>query len=1189
MVSSLKETVEKYIEEKFEFDDASIDFSESKVEMVVRKDEVEKGSFQIKSSGGGIAEGYLYTTNIRMVCEEKEFCGNEVTIHFLFNAAGLEDGCVIKGNFNVISSKGEGYLPFVITIARSFIETSLGQVKNTFHFANLAKSNWKEAVQLFYSPHFPPVLTGNESRYFNIYKGLAKDFLNQQNVEEFLIEIKKKQQIEYLPGTTEITLSDPVDVREETISITKNGWGYVSLSIFVEGDFLTIEKERLTEDEFLGNLCNLSIYIYADKLHEGNNYGKVHFQYAYGGFDVPVTVRRKSANRENHYFKEKELTLQLMNQYMEFRMNLVNISAWIAQTSETVGKLVHLYEHNPVYRLFQAQLLITRERYNEAKWVLDHAEEMILKGHYASEVICYYKYLTTLYVREEKYVNEQTAAIEQIYRQQSNHWRIAWLLLYLREEYSKNPSKKWTLLEEQFIQHNNSPVLYIEAVYLLNSNPSLLQKLEGFELQILHYAARKELLKAEVMPQIHYLMGHVKKYSKRLFFVLQYCYKRTEDTETLQEICELLIKGGKVAEHYFKWYALGVRHQLRITRLYEHFMLAIPSGYDEELPKIVMMYFAYNCNLNYEKKAFLYANIMRHADILPEMVRSYREQIEHFVAEQLQKGHINKDLAYLYTEFTTPMGIKEEIARPLVSLLFLEQVEVKDQTIKSIVVIHDKLKGEIRYPVINGKAMVAIYSTEYRIFLQDGSGNRYTGCELYKIENLFSPGKLARAMQELDLGFLGLDIYLCEVNSDYIVISEDNAAQFSRVVKAEQVRESYKREIRVKLLHYYFDNDLIRELDGYLEEMQAEGMLEEERADFIQFMVIRGMYDKALAWIKEFGVEGVADKTLLRLCSRVLIRSDFEENEFLLKLCNVSFCSNRYDEYILEYLTRFYQGTTKELRNLWRAAQNFDVCTQRISEKILLQMLYSNTFIGDGIEIFHSYSKGGADNQVKLAYLTYCAYEYFVEEKVFDAAIFDYLTEIVQEGIGIGTVCKLAYLKYFAEHKEERTSKEDIIIKNVLSDLLQDNIYFSFFLEFTPLYPQLEVMIDTTMLEYRTDTLSRVWLHYVFGCEGKAETAEYRKEEMKNMYGKIYVKPFLLFFGESIQYYITEEMNGYEELTESGTISKSDISRKPRENKFSIVNDLAIARTLQDYDTVWQLMQEFFKKEYLVDNLFQLL
>ena len=49
----------------------------------------------------------------------------------------------------------------------------------------------------------------------------------------------------------------------------------------------------------------------------------------------------------------------------------------------------------------------------------------------------------------------------------------------------------------------------------------------------------------------------------------------------------------------------------RITKLYEYFMMALPEGYEGELPRMGLMYFAYQSNLDYIKNAYLYAYIYK--------------------------------------------------------------------------------------------------------------------------------------------------------------------------------------------------------------------------------------------------------------------------------------------------------------------------------------------------------------------------------------------------------------------------------------------------------------------------------------------------------------------------------------------------------------------------------------------------
>ena len=1193
MVSHLEEILQKYREERFDFEYASLNFSLKNIEIIVHKEETAEGFFQVTSSNGEPVRGNVYTSDLRMSCVEREFYTADQMIHYRFESKGLEEGTVSEGEIMLVTERGEYSISYTVTVSPEEITSTLGNIRNLFHFANLAKSNWKEAVQLFYSSKFLKILEGSDREFFSTYKGLVKDFGNEHNVEEFLITVHKKQQVDYLLETDSIRVSNPEQVISEQIKISKSGWGYVAMHVFVEGDFLSVEKEYLTDDNFLGNVCQLDVFIYSHKLHAGTNYGSIRLVTPYGELTVPVVVTQSVGAKENKRLKQKELILELMNDYLAFRMKKVNLTAWISKTGQIVEKLIRLDENNPAYRMFQAQLLMTQERYNEAKWILDHVDDMVSKGKCEPEIYCYYLYLNTLYNRDDEFVNAQMEEIEELFLRNPDNWRLAWLLLYLREDLGKVPAKKWKLIEDQFYQNSHSPVLYTEAVIALNSSPVLLQKLDFFEIQVLNFAAKKQILSPDVVPQIHYLCTKRRGFSNRILGILEYCYELTGNDEILKDICEILIRGNKIGEAYFKWFKLGVEKQLRITRLYESYLMSIPADHKGKLPRIVMMYFSYSNDLDYERKAFLYANVLRYEEDHPEMVRSYQSQMESFVAEQLQRGHISENLAYIYDKLIHPaiMGIK--IAKPLAPLLFLHQLTLnmddpKNSTIRQVVVVHGKMKGEVRYPVTNGKAMISIYGDDHQIFLQDGFGNRYAQGISYTLKNFLDPLRYLQAFKALELELPGVDLIICEGCGDYVTIDGGNVKQFARLAESEQIREEYKRDIRTKLLYYYFDHDLIQELDDYLNRASMGKMKKEELSEFIQFMVLRGMYDKALEWIREQGPEGIPAKVLMRLCSRLFVRSDYEWDAYLSEIGYLTFRLGKYDEFILTYLVKYFKGTTKQLRDVWKSALNFDVETYDCEERILIQMLFSRAFITEAEEIFRSYTRKGGRGDVREAYLTQYSFDYFVKNRVIEKDMFHYFIEPLREEKEINLVCKLAFLKFYAEHEELITQDLSKMIVSLLWQILPKGIYFTFFMQFIRFLPQLEIMTDYTVLEYRAEKDCKVTIHYTYETNGE-EAGEYRKEEMTSMYGRLHSKAFLLFFGESVQYYISEETDTTSEVTESGTIRKSDIAMDKTESRFSMLNDLAIANTLQDYETIGQLLLEYTRTDYYVNSLFRIL
>lgn len=80
----------------------------------------------------------------------------------------------------------------------------------------------------------------------------------------------------------------------------------------------------------------------------------------------------------------------------------------------------------------------------------------------------------------------------------------------------------------------------------------------------------------------------------------------------------------------------------------------------------------------------------------------------------------------------------------------------------------------------------------------------------------------------------------------------------------------------------------------------------------------------------------------------------------------------------------------------------------------------------------------------------------------------------------------------------------------------------------------------------------------------------------------------MLFFGERLQYYIMESRNGSEQLTESAAIQMSETGGYGTESRYDMLNDLSISNTLQDYDTVDKLLEEYEYKEFLKNGLFGL-
>lgn len=252
----MQEIIDRILGGNFDYENGSLEFSCAKIEISLSQGTIYEGSFHILSASEGYVKGSVISDHLRMECMTDQFTGSDAEIFYCFHGEDLEEGDVIKGSFSVVSNRGEYNLPFVVTVEHGMLNSSIGAIRNLFHFANLAKNNWKEAVRLFYDPEFLRLFQGNDAHFYDSYRILSTYEGNEQNVEEFLICINKKQQLEFLTEEKELVKklprsADNYGVTENNLTIVRNGWGYTNLQIECEGEFVFTEKENITDDDFL--------------------------------------------------------------------------------------------------------------------------------------------------------------------------------------------------------------------------------------------------------------------------------------------------------------------------------------------------------------------------------------------------------------------------------------------------------------------------------------------------------------------------------------------------------------------------------------------------------------------------------------------------------------------------------------------------------------------------------------------------------------------------------------------------------------------------------------------------------------------------------------------------------------------------------------------------------------------------
>lgn len=1171
-----------------------LEFSCDKVEYYVNAGENVEGCFEIHTSDRQV-KGVIYSTDTRLKVQTNQFAGENCVVYFTFQGTYLEIGSKVEGNFIVLSNAGEYTIPFAFIVNEPIIESSMGEIRDLFQFTNLAKQNWTEAVSCFYDPRFVYIFETKEKDLLPLYLGLSRFKGNENNVEEFICHIHKKTPITYETDIDGFAYEDMYDSVNAKIVIKRSGWGYTHFDIETEGDFIITLVDEIYQDDFEEDYYELPVKFDAAKLHVGNNSGCIRIKGSCQQIDIPVSIIMHSQEKEEteqRFFAK--MLLMLTDSYVDMKLGKISRELWIAKSKDGIDKLIEADEDNLLAQLFSVQVMLEQERFNEAQWKLDQIGNRLRREEIDFTLKCYYYFLTTLYNRDETYLLSVKDMIGNAYHRNPSEWRIAMMYLYLEEEYTANPELSWRFLEEQYKLGCTSPLFFSEAVNVLKDHPSYLLKLDGFEQQVLWFAAKNEMLTKEIIEHAQYIMSRFQGYSVLLFRFFTFVYEKNHSIESLSAICRLLILGDKRENEYFKWYELGIEKNIRIPKLYEYYMYSIDLDKQIDIPKMVIMYFAFQSNLDYTRNAYLYRFILENEEKYPELAEQYAATIDRFIMDQMKAGHIDDNLAFLYQNVLAPQMLRDDTVYSFTPLLFMHRIRIQDERIQSVIVVHGKVKGESTYPVLDGVCMIPIYGTEYQIFLQDAYGNRFTKSIPYENEQMMNHEQLLPFVGSYMEGRLSFDIYQCEIERNYITISDANVTRYKKLVESEQVIDSFKQEIRTKLLHYYYENDRIGDLDSYLEEVEAFNMLEKERAEFIRFMISRGLFDKAYNWIKQYGMAEVGPKNVARLISKRIISQEYLEDEFLVNVAFYIFKNSRYNESILRYLILYYEGTVRDLRDIWKAASSLHIDTTQLMERILRQMLATGAVVIEKVDILLEYDKmQDADSGLIEQYFEKISKDYFTKDVVVMDEFFDSLYLRYRRTGNIGEMEKLSLLKYWSLNHDEKLKIPRETVIGFVEEFLKQDIYFAFYTTLADVVPQLHYLKNKTFIEYRTDGNKKVKLHYHFDIDAEHQEDKdakmiFKVEQMQEMAEGIYVKAFHLFHGEVVQYYITEEDHEEEQVTKSDVIvGQTDALQST--DRFGKLNDIIVSLNMQDEVTAQLMLEEYLKQDYCTRELFRVI
>lgn len=1150
--------------------------------------------YQFRLSSEDSAKDLIYSSNPKVRLVQNGFSGKDQMISYKVHAQGVLPGNVIKGKFHVVSNAGEMEVSYIFHVKEKYFDTSLGKAFNLFHFTNLVHTAPKEAARLFASDGFADVFLGEDEHLRNTYEALLDLSHLDESMEEFLLILRKKTQVVFSIDYNRKVYDDFHGNQKEILTINKSSWGYFVLQVKTDAPFIKLASNRICSDEFTGGKFCLEYILDEKQMHAGVNLGRIYVKSFYQTFTIEIEVHNVSYIKDTideSLFPEnakeiKQAKKALTQEYLEYRMKKISMKTWILRSNQILDRVRGLTKQDPYFDLAQAQMFLMEKREEEGRWILDYLKGQIMSDISEHvELYCYYLYVNSLLIHSREYTQEAIDIVTKYYENGYDSWQLLWILFYLKGNQDSNASVKLIRIKDTFKTGCTSPIMYFEACAILNNQPQLLRVLNAFERQIIIFGCKHDLIQEKLALQISDIIGNEKLASIWSINILKYIYRIYDNDEILTTLVTHMIRNACISKSDFVYYEKGVLRGLRITRLYEYYLVSLNRNYNKKIPKVVLMYFQYDHDLEYGLKAYLYANIINNKKYYGDVYSSYEKDMELFVYEQLKEGHIDDSLVTLYRTFWKTQLIRQDTRDYMAQLLFMHKFTCFEEGIAAIAVKHKEQKAAVVYPLIDHQAFVPIYTDFCSVVFICDDGVLRKDSINYEMEKVFPDMPLKEELLEEESGNSGIQLYRAVLFAQRAEYTADAVSIWLELTDHNDINAYFHKMLHSWIIHYYYEFYTGENFRSIYERLMKKELKINTAKELIECCINFGLYMEAYELISIYGYENISPARLFRLVRYMVGIQSSDYNELLVEMGSFIFRNKVYNEDVLEYMIDFYNGTNDDMYCVWKACLNFSMNVVKLSERVLAQFLFTGEHTGRMTEVFTHYYQSGVRNDVVQAYISFNAYHYLIHETKANEIVFKAIENCIDERRKLPDTCYIAWLKHMTEILPEQfTDRRKLLAGEILTGLCNENKIYAFYKKFRGVLDIPYNAMDKTVIEYHANPDSKVEIHYTYNHD---ENQEYVTEIMKSSVGGIFTKCFTLLYGDKITYYFTVTGAGETITTEKNSCECGELNTEQSENRFDFINDCLACKELHDMVTMKKMMRSYTVKDYVTKQIFK--
>lgn len=1189
----MKSKVEQYAKGDFYVEYPEIKLSKKYVQLKIEAGSVYHGSIQATSVNDVAMKMMVYDDAYLLSLSDHSLVGKKGEIAFSFDATSRKRGSVYDGNIHLIGNGTEMEIPYNIEVVAPFIDVNGVALEDLMKFSALAETDWEKALQIFHSDEFPRTLLAGQEEYLEAYRSLKDSLDKNQALEEFLVYIHKKRALALQVEHDRFQFRFPKMQETHELVLRKNTWGYCRMQIHTDSRFLIVHQKSVCSMDFKDDRCVVSYSLDPEQLDENKTeQGQIIIENTYQKIVVNVIVKaaeegsRVIVHRDHDRRLKKLEIAAVLHNYLDYRTGLLSIEQFIEKTRQALHNLISFEPETGLYKLGLLHMSILAGQEENAGQEIRRMEADMDKTMDGPREHCYYLYLKALLSKDVRQIVSACEEIEQALTTQRDKLFYFWLLINLDERYQKDKQWLFTQIEGLYLGGYSSPVLAIEVCDLLNQDPLMLKKLTTVEIAAIRFGIRNHYLSKEVEEEFVQLAGRRRDFHPQVFALLAKIYEFSNKPEIIRIICAMLIRGGKTEHRYHEYYLEGIKCGYKLVGIQENYLHSMDKSRYDVIPDSVLRYFNYKSSLTDAEYAYLYANVIQNKRRYLGQFEEYLPNMMAFMEGQIIKGNMSDDLSVLYGEFLRPQAVTPHFAASLVNVIFKRKLTVMNDNIVAVVISHKELEKEEIVPVVNHVAYVDMITESAVVSLVDRDHNRYISTIPYKLQKLVDESEY---MEILGI-YAGDDYrYVLYRYDEWKAYDATNAKEVNiarDLLAFREISEETKQQAIYGIVRYYhehLDMDILR---SYLDRVDMDYVLPADSVEYMNYLIMCGLYDKAYAAVKRFGYQEVMPEHLVSLVSAMKEFSQYAREDALVSIANYLYRMGQDTVDVLSYLVDYYQSGVQDMLKLWKRANGRLTRLDLLEENILCETLYTEQWNKDVFRVFESYLRKKRRGMVIKAFFKRASFAYLVEDDEIPPVFFDDLyTQMVTEELK-DDMCQAAMLLFLSK-KPKLEQQEIAWIKGQVEYFVKRGILFPFFRNFKKYMKLPKDLFMMTYVVTKDKAGRQIAFHY--GIQSGVEKPECNKvARMMEVVPGYYMKEFVLFHGENLLYEMPERNTKQTKVYESQAM-KAKGETEEYENRFEMLNSMLLNQEIGENQMLINKIDKYLKLSTIIEENLELM